>query len=218
MTGWVMRLIAPYAPQLAEAIWQNLPAPCRAPWVSVLLASSPSPVTTGRFDASSRAVELLIEVLSALLAIRRDAGLGQLEHIPRVATRVTEEQRAALSGLLPYIHSIARPRDLTLTTGEGEKEPPGARRAETPSGVGLVVELVELDALERDAARLRRELGEVEEAMGYVRARLENPLFLERAPADVVANERERYSDLRDRQDALQEELEGVDAWIHARA
>ena len=164
------------------------------------MAESPSPVTTGRFDASSRAVELLIEVLSALLAIRRDAGLGQLEHIPRVATRVTEEQRAALSGLLPYIHSIARPRDLTLTTGEGEKEPPGARRAETPSGVGLVVELVELDALERDAARL------------------ENPLCLERAPADVVANERERYSDLRDRQDALQEELEGVDAWIHARA
>jgi len=209
-TGRLMRLIAPFAPALAEAIWHNLPEVCRVPCASVLQAGFPDPMGGARFQADSEAMEVAIEVLAALLGVRREAGLGQLEALPQVLAHVDAQQRSVLRDLLPYIHSIVRPGELVLVDGEPQATPEGGRRVVTSSGVVLVVELVQLEAIARDMARVRRELGEVAEAMRYVANRLENPLFVERAPSEVVASERVRYQTLEERAEGLKDELENL--------
>ena len=67
--------------------------------------------------------------------------------------------------------------------------------------------LIDKDA---EIARLEKELGKLETDLSRLRGKLDNSNFVDRAPAEVVAKEREKLHAQEQAKDILQEQLRRI--------
>jgi len=70
---------------------------------------------------------------------------------------------------------------------------------EPVDGVELRVAMAGLFDVAAEKARLTKELGKIDDEMGSLRKKLENPQFVERAKPEVVAQARQRIAELEER-------------------
>ncbi len=73
--------------------------------------------------------------------------------------------------------------------------------------VKIVVPLKGLVDVAEEEKRLLKELGKVDKDMEFLDKKLSNPSFVERAPADVVAKEREKLTEFADKKRLLEDSL-----------
>ena len=55
-----------------------------------------------------------------------------------------------------------------------------------------------------------KEIGKLDKDIDFLGKKLENPSFVERAPADVVVKEREKLAEFADKKRVLEESLEKI--------
>jgi valyl-tRNA synthetase len=93
-------------------------------------------------------------------------------------------------------------------------DPAAARPAQSALAVvgdtEIYVDLAGVVDLTAERARLQKEIGRADEAIGFLEGKLARPDFVERAPAAVVAKERERLEEQR----RLRARLAGSLAWL----
>jgi valyl-tRNA synthetase len=106
----------------------------------------------------------------------------------------------------PLIQSLAR---ATLTI-----DPAASRARGAALGVvgesEIYVDLSGVVDLAAERQRLEKEIKRADEAIAFARAKLERPDFTERAPAEIVAKERDRLA----QQEALRAKLVASRAWV----
>ena len=73
--------------------------------------------------------------------------------------------------------------------------------------VEIVVPLKGLVDVEEEEKRLTKEIGKIDKDIEFLGKKLENPSFVERAPADVVAKEREKLAEFANKKRLLEESL-----------
>jgi valyl-tRNA synthetase len=182
-----MRLLHPIMPFITESVWQRLPwRTGSAP--SLMVAEWPEP-TPEREDAATEAlVASLQEIVSTVRNIRAEYGVQPAQ---RVALRIAGAS-AALEDLIG--RSERTLADLARVDRVDFERIPGeiGASAVLAGGPELFVPLEGAIDLERERARLRAERDRVDGLMASTRKRLENESFTSRAPADVVAREREK--------------------------
>ena len=67
-----------------------------------------------------------------------------------------------------------------------------------------------LSDVEEEEKRLLKEIGKLDKDIEFLEKKLENPSFVERAPADVVAKEREKLAEFAGKKQVLEESLEKI--------
>jgi valyl-tRNA synthetase len=77
------------------------------------------------------------------------------------------------------------------------------------SGAELFVPLAGVIDVEQEKQRLSKELERLEGQLRGTEARLSSEQFTARAPAEIVAKEREKAASLRDQRDRLAAKLQG---------
>ncbi len=183
----VLGLLHPVMPFVTEEIWPYLPGR------RGLLMQSSFPVPDGAEDPeAARAVSAVIELVTELRRMRQDAGLG-----PR------EPLELAVSGGDDAAHLRAQD---DLLAGLGRATIVEATAGGVPVVVGDARVLVGGGALAVALrGKIERRLAEARGELAKVRAKLANAGFVDRAPAAVVAEERERA-------ERLGREVEALDA------
>ena len=185
----VLALLHPVMPFVTEEIWPFLPGE------RGLLMQSSFPVADGPEDPeAARAVSGVIELVTELRRMRQDAGLG-----PR------EPLEVAISGGADADHLRAQ---ADLLSGLGR----AVIVADTVGGVPVVVgdarALVGGGALAVALrGKLERRLADARGDWAKAQAKLANAGFVDRAPAAVVAEEREREARLQREVEALEARL-----------
>jgi len=104
---------------------------------------------------------------------------------------------------------IGRLAKTELTTVDSAPSGPAANVI-LPGGTELIVPLEGLIDVAKECARLRTELAGLEKQLTALEARLANPGFLERAPANVVDSERVKADEWRARRDLMRSRIEGL--------
>lgn len=191
-----LRLLHPIVPFITETLWQQLPARgARGPY----LAQSSWPQTTGRGSAGE--FERVREAVTALRQIRADYNIppGQM-----IKARIASGNPEALRSGLPIVERLAR-TELTLGPADGEA---AAAHAVLADGSEVVVPLAGLVDLERECTRLRSELSELERHLLVLEQRLANERFTSKAPASVVAAERQKQQEWSARRAQLARKVE----------
>jgi valyl-tRNA synthetase len=92
--------------------------------------------------------------------------------------------------------------------------PPAAVAGHTRLAVGNIQAFIPLAGLvdvEAERPRLQKAIAEAEALLGRSEAKLDNPNFAERAPADVVAGERRKAEELSTKLDKLRTQLGELD-------
>jgi valyl-tRNA synthetase len=212
----ILRLAHPIVPFISDTIalqlWQRLPNTDRSP--SLVIAKWPKPGT--RSVALEERMDIALELVRAIRNLRQEAG-----------TKPGERVKTTLGGDTTAIHDLAdlishlAQTEVTFGRATGGGRPPpapprppagGLRPPRTPQGPAAVVRAIEVRvAVERDPAehraRLEKELAEAKESLRRSRELLARPGFAEKAPANVVANEKAKLAEREERVRLLEDEL-----------
>jgi valyl-tRNA synthetase len=99
---------------------------------------------------------------------------------------------------------LATSGSATLNFGEAPQEAGGTKALS--SGIGVFVSLKGID-VSAECRRLNNEVSRLDKQLESLAAKLGNAQFVSRAPADVVAREREKEKVWRDQRDVLTAKL-----------
>jgi valyl-tRNA synthetase len=102
------------------------------------------------------------------------------------------------------IVSLARVADLAIGL---DIEKPEDASLQVAGDVQIYVPLRGIVNVEEEEKRLAKEIAKFDKDIDFLAKKLENPSFVERAPADVVAKEREKLAEFSDKRRLLEESL-----------
>jgi valyl-tRNA synthetase len=183
----VLRLAHPVIPFITEELWQKVAPLAGKTGPSIVITPYPRS-EPGKIDATAEAQAAVLQALTdACRNLRGEMGLGPGERVPLLA----EGDPATLAPLFPYLKFLARLSEATAVP----------RLPDLDAAVQVVGEVrlmlkIEVD-VGAEVARLEKEVARLESEIDKAEAKLANPSFVERAPAKVVAQERERLDGFR---------------------
>ena len=185
-----LKLLHPFMPFLTEEIWQALPHEGDY----LMLQKWPERRADLEFPAEEKAVDLLIDAIRAVRGKRAELNVppSKKAHL----TVSTGEMDVFTQGI-PLLKRLAYASEVIVVgvteAPEGEK---GMTSVITPVA-RVFMPMAELVDLEKEKARIQKELEQKKKALAGLESKLSNPAFLSKAPESVVAAERERADTLR---------------------
>jgi valyl-tRNA synthetase len=197
----VLRMAHPVIPFITEELWQTV-APLAGRQVaagdSIMMQAYPMP-DLPKIDEQSEA--WMTELKSLTDACRNLRGEMQLSPALKVPLIIEGKDNARLSSFAPYLQALGKLSDVQVVDTLPESPAP----VSVVGGTRLMLK-VEIDvAAERE--RLTKEMTRLEGEIVKANAKLGNESFVARAPAQVVAQEKERVANFSETVGKLREQL-----------
>jgi valyl-tRNA synthetase len=178
-----LRLLHPFMPFITEEIWQRLPHKGD----TIMLAPYPRPSKKDRNADAEQQMTAVMDLVTAVRNIR-----GEMRIAPgaplSAALRAGPGAAELFTANSALIDALARVR---LTVDPRATRPRSSAMAVVGSSE-LYVELAGVVDPAAERQRIEKEIARVDERIGFARTKLARPDFAERAPAEIVAKERER--------------------------
>jgi valyl-tRNA synthetase len=210
----VLRVLHPMIPFITEAIASRLPQ--REGFGGTLMTAA-WPVTEGRVfglaghpsvEQAEQDVERLIAIVTAQRMLKAESKISPAKPVDVVVRAQDEHARAGVLRIREAAEFVGRMKSLrVLEPGEAIVRESAVAVA---GGVEIGLPLAGLVDFDEERKRLAKDIEKKTKELGALTKKLESPGFVERAPAEVVAKDRARASELGDelrKQQALLERL-----------
>jgi len=202
----VLRLLHPVVPFITEELWQRIPGH----GADELLASAEWPqarpdLVDAAADAQFARVQALI---SAIRNIRAEYRVAPKARITAAVTPSDAAARHALEGERETIVRLAQLEALSLDGKSGSGGPGG--HAVLRDGSAVLVPLSGAIDVQQECRRLTGEVTRLDQQLAALAAKLTNENFVARAPAEVVARERDKEQAWRNQRGVLAEKLKAL--------
>ena len=180
----ILRLAHPVIPFITEELWQTVGPMSGRTGPSIMLEVYPKSQPQ-KIDAASDAwVALLKQAVDACRSLRGEMNISPAQRVPLIAAGNLDE----LQDFAPYLKALAKLSDVEVVAELPEADAPVAL-----AGDFKLMLKIEIDvAAEKE--RLGKEIGRLQGEVTKAQAKLGNAGFVERAPAAVVEQEKERLS------------------------
>ena len=207
----ILRLVQPIMPFVAESIWQalnetaferGLPTPEPAA-ESVVIASWPSLPETWQDAAMETRIGRMQELIRTVREVRNRYTMDTKSNLD-VFVRCSESIAEDFRSLTPFISALAGVG--RLECGPQTAKPRQAATHVTPE-FEVYVSLAGLIDVDAERARSQKLLAEKLKHLQAARAKLNNANFVERAPAEVVQQQRDLVADLQNQIKAIEDNL-----------
>ena len=191
----ILKLLHPFMPFITEEIWQALPHDGDA----LMIARYPEYTESLAFPAEERDFEMVMNAIRAVRSRRAEMNVPPSRKAHLFIT--TDRQDAFRSGEI-YITKLAYAEQITISS----EQPADAEKmvSAVTEEAKLFMPMAELIDLDKERARLEKELEKARKNYEGQMRKLSNENFVSRAPEAVVQTERERAEKAR----ALVENLE----------
>jgi valyl-tRNA synthetase len=203
----VLRALHPIIPFITEAIWQELPL--RSPKELILECAYPRAEDFEADDAATAEIEWFKSVLSGIRRIRSEMNIPPGRTIPLLLADGDAGDRARAAKFAAQIAFLARV-EAPQWIEPGADEP--ATAAAVVGSLRVLIPLAGLIDVSAEKARLAKEIGRIEGEIRKCEGKLGNANFVANAPAEVVAQERQRIVDWNIQLGALREQAQKLGA------
>ncbi|MBK1692528.1 valine--tRNA ligase [Ectothiorhodospira mobilis] len=198
----LLRLLHPIVPFITEAIWRQVAPLAGCNGETVMHRPYPAAEPALQDAAAEREIEWVKQFILGMRRIRAEMDIPPGRPVPVVLSQWSANDQARLEANRGFIDFLGKPESITwLDAGDEEPESALALVGE----MRLLIPLAGLIDKDAEIARLEKEVAKAQKNLDQCRGRLDNPSFVERAPAEVVDKERARVAELT----ASLRELEG---------
>jgi valyl-tRNA synthetase len=200
-----LRLLHPIAPFITAELWEQV-----APLADRRSAGGEAGVVNAaypkaelqRIDADADAwVARLKAVVGACRQLRSEMNLSPAERVPLLTLGDAEFIAAAA----PLLKALAKLSEVRLLDDEAAFAAATAAAPVAVQGEARLALQVTIDVA-AEQARLAKEIARIDAEVGKAQTKLQNDSFVARAPAAVVAQERQRLDDFRRTLDRLRDQ------------
>ena len=221
----LVRLLHPIVPFVTEQIWQSLAVVAqkrglfatRSGAESICIAAWPKPEDFLLDTAAKSQVDMWKEGISALRNIRAERNLPR-DARPEPVIRVANADLAAMTAGLTMFQTLAGIGGWQLfdqSAGLPAEVEASRERGELAAKVLEKMEiLVPLGSfIDKDAERIKHQksLHDLDKQIAGIDGKLGNASFIERAPAELVAQQRQKRDELASRRASVQELLSNLE-------
>jgi valyl-tRNA synthetase len=203
-----LRLLHPFMPFVTEELWQNLKQRLPADWQkadSIVIAAYPEADEKAVDAEAERIMEAIIEIIRAIRNARAE---HKVESNKWIEARVfAGGLNAAITPYIPAIQSLARAKPVSFGKGRGEAKPNENVLALVLKSSGVIIPMESMVDLKAERKRLEGEIAQSQALIASLEERLGDKAFLSKAPEAVVAKEREKLAERKDKLERLKEQL-----------
>ena len=189
----LLRLLHPIMPYITEEIWQSVAPLAGRNGDTIVLQPYPEADQERIDPEAEREMAWVQSLVLGVRRIRAEMDIAPGKPLPVMLDGYTKDDRRLCETNRRFLDGLARLEKIEYL-GDGETAPEAATAL-----VGEMRVLIPLAGLidkEAELERLGREISKLETNLERCRAKLTNANFVERAPAQVVEQERGRVSDM----------------------
>lgn len=198
----MLKLLHPFMPFITEEIWQALPHEGDY----LMLSQWPEYQEDLNFHKEEQAMELIMDAIRAVRVRRAEMNVppSKKAHLT-IATAQTEVFTLGI----PFLKKMAYASDITIVAEGTAMDTEGTVTAITHVAQ-ISMPLSELVDMEKEKARMEKELGKNQIELEKITTKLANVGFVAKAPENVITAERERAKKLAELCAKLQEQIAGM--------
>ncbi len=205
----ILRLSHPMMPYITEEIWQTIGPIAGKSGDTIMLAQYPK-ADEAKIDAQADIdIEWLKGVITGIRNIRADMGIGPGKPVKCFFKDGNQDDQRRLEGNQSFLKNLAKLEDITWLN-PGDKAP-----LSSTALVGEMEVLIPMAGnIDTDAEinRLNKAIEKNQKELERVSGKLNNPKFVDKAPADVIEKEKAKLADYEGTQAKLNEQLEAIKA------
>ena len=202
-----LRLLHPFMPFITEEIWQHIPHEGKSIMVSQWPAEDKT-IADLIDEASESSMTTIMETIKTIRALRLEVNAAPSKKSEVVLNFTDESLRQVFADNEGYLTVLASAEPVTHMAAGAEK--PENAMAGVVNGVEIFLPLKDLIDVEKETARLNGEMAKLEKEISRLDKKLSNQGFLAKAPADVVAGEKEKLAGYQEKMDAVKARLEDL--------
>ncbi|QEA11651.1 valine--tRNA ligase [Comamonas flocculans] len=190
----MLRLAHPLIPFVTEALWQVVAPVAGRAGPSVMLAPYPEAQPERIDEAACAQVRHLQQMVEACRQLRGEMGVSPAQRLPLLAVADDGDEARFLREHAPVLQNLARLSELKLFEDESAWQAAAGQAPVLVAGKARLALHVEIDAA-AEKARLAKEAARLSGEIAKARGKLANEAFVAKAPAAVIAQEKQRVAD-----------------------
>jgi len=198
-----LRLAHPFLPFITEEIWQQIPGSIRGPGTTVMLGQYPEPEPDLIDENAIKDVAWIKKVVTGVRNIRGEMDISIAKAIPILFHNGDAADKRRFEAYRDLLSFLVNPEELTMLPNDASLP------VSSTYLVGEMQLLVPMSGLiDKDAevSRLDKEIDRKEKERRRADGKVNNPNFVEKAPAAVVQKERDKVVELSSAIEKLQQQ------------
>ncbi|MEC9285019.1 MAG: valine--tRNA ligase [Pseudomonadota bacterium] len=200
----LLRVAHPIMPYITETLWREIAPLAGIDAKTIMLRPFPQKADADLDEEAATAIEWLKDVVTAVRNIRGERGVKPSQSVVlmlqggttqdkqlSITTEKLLQRQAKLSGDIVWLK---------------DDDPVPAGSVQLVHRLKVIVPFTDLDEAKAEQQRLSLEIQKLQTTLGKIATKLDNPNFVEKAPANVVAKEKTRLDELSAQVDTLLEQ------------
>ncbi|OTQ56659.1 valine--tRNA ligase [Gilliamella sp. A7] len=185
----LLRLAHPIIPFITEAIWQSVKPLMAIKADTIMLQPMPAFDSKLVDDKAVADINWIKDAVIAVRNIRAEMNIAPSKPLQLLIRKASPAVHRIISDNVTFIESLARLSEIVLLD-EGEVGPLSVTKL--VDGAELLIPMAGLINKEDELARLEKEIARIDGEIARIDNKLSNASFVDKAPAAVVAKEKEK--------------------------
>ncbi|KOR31132.1 valyl-tRNA synthetase, partial [Achromatium sp. WMS2] len=189
----LLRLAHPLIPFITEEIWQRIAPLAGVSGATIML--QPYPAVCSELDDPLATAEMnwVMRCIQGIRRIKGEMNIPLSRPVPIILVNTTEQEANWAITAKPYLDFLTHTKSITLL---GANDPTPESAIALVGDMQILIPLAGLIDKAAELKRLNKELLRLRNDLERINAKLNNPSFIEKAPAAVVTKEQARLAEI----------------------
>ena len=203
----LLRLMHPIMPFITEEIWQRVAPLAGKTDATIMLQSFPQFDSSLKNETIETELNWIKNVVVAIRTVRSEMNIAPGKPLSVLFSKGSELDKERFAKNQTLVTTLARLESVTWLA-PGDTHPDSATAL--AGDLEILIPMAGLINKDEESERLNREIAKISKEVERAEAKLHNPNFVDRAPAEVVDKERVKLDELKTTIAKLQTQIERI--------
>lgn len=187
----ILKLLHPIIPFITEEIWQRMTKLTSDEAETLMHCDYPEVNEALIQQGIEEEMDWLKKIIQTLRTIRSEMGIPPAKRIPLYVRHLTPRLQARMDKYQSTLMALSK---LTHIHYQTEQDIAPVAASAVVGELELLIPMANLIDKEAELQRLTKELQKLEKDIAFTTAKLNNPAFCDKAPAEIIENMREKQA------------------------